>query len=381
MDSVRTISCKLYVAPYQAQHVDDTLKAFADACNYAAEWGRQNKVSAQFKLQKATYYEIRSRFGLSANLAVRAIARVSPSLRKAKTRNSVFRPTSIDYDARIFSFRESDWTVSLTLLRSRERFGLDIGEWQKTALAGKNPTSAVLTKKRGAYYLDIQIKEPLPPEIEPTGTLGVDRGVKNLATLSDGTNYGSETLNAYRLMRHKVRKSLQSKADKGTRTSRRRNCRRVLSRLSGKERRYQAWVNHTVSRNIVDRASESGCSIVLEDLTGIRERTSKKLRKSQRGLHNKWAFYQLEQFIKYKAERAGVPFLKIDPRYTSQTCASCLRIGNRRGDMFVCPNCGNADHADINGAKVIAAVGGVVNHPERSAMLSCEWHYAIPLAA
>ncbi len=362
---MRTISCKLQVAPYQVAHLNATMRAFADACNFVADYGRKNKVSKQFALHKACYGNIRMRFGLSANLAVRAIARAAPRLAKAKTRNSTFKATSIDYDARIFSFRESDWTVGLTLLNGRERFGLDIGDWQRKALRDQSPTSATLCKKGNDYSIDIQVKEPTPPPQKPTGTLGVDLGIKSIATLSDGTSFGGATLNAYRLKRHKVRKSLQSKTHKGSPCTRK-NARRTLKRLSGKERRYQKWINHQISKRIVETAQSNSQAIALEDLKGIRDRINPRLRKSQRGLHNAWAFYQLAEFVRYKALRAGVVVVSVNPRYTSQTCSSCRHLGRRRGKAFSCSNCGAVLDADLNGAKNIAAVGAVVSQPENS---------------
>jgi len=366
MTSIRTIPCKLVVAPHQVAAIEATLQAFADACNWVADWGREHHVSRQYDLHKGCYYTIREKFGLSANLAVRAIARVAPRLSKVKTRNSIFQPTSIDYDKVIFRFHEADWSVGLTLVGGRIRFALKIGDFQYQALRGQKPTSAVLVKKKKGYYINIQVKEPLPDPLKTTGTLGVDLGIKNIATLSDGTTMGGETLNAYRLKRHKVRRSLQSKADKGT-PSTRKNARRVLKRLSGKERRYQSWVNHQVSKHIVEQAKEQQQAIALEDLTDIRDRTNRKIRKSQRGMHNTWSFHELRWFIEYKAVRAGIKVIPVNPAWTSQTCSQCLHIGSRSGVRFHCSNCGAELHADVNGAVNIATVGAAfVTRPEYS---------------
>lgn len=213
-EGIKTISCKFDTASHQEQHIEATLQAFANACNYIADVGREHEESAKYKLQELCYHDVRERFDLSANLTIRALGRVAPRLGSAETRDSVFRPTSADYDQRIFSFREEDWTVSLTLLKSRERFDLDVGDWQRKELAGHKPTSAVLCKKRGDYYIDIQIETKLPDEHESSDTLGVDRGVSNIATLSDGTNYAGEKLNAYREKRCRVRRSLPSEGSK-----------------------------------------------------------------------------------------------------------------------------------------------------------------------
>jgi IS605 OrfB family transposase len=371
MEQVLTVSCKLAYTPSQKAQLERTLKAFADACNFVAEQGRQHKISQQFALHKLCYKSVREQFGLSANLAVRAIARVAPRLAKKPTRDSEFAPTSVDYDVRIFTFKESDWSVSLTLLDGRARFFPHIGDYQKAMLSGKQPTSAVLCKKRGAFFLDIQVKIESDAPITPTGMLGVDLGVKNIATLSDGTVMSSAALNAYRKQRHQIRRSLQAKTHKQASRRSKQNVRRLLKRLSGKESRTVKLVNHTISKAIVRQAKEAKQAIVFEDLSGIRDRTNQKLRKSERTLHNAWSFYSLQQFVEYKAKLAGIPVVKIDARYTSQTCHQCLHIGQRKGEAFKCANCGLDTHADVNAAQNIATVGAVVTRLEDSEKLSC----------
>ncbi|BDI19379.1 hypothetical protein ANSO36C_51810 [Nostoc cf. commune SO-36] len=100
-------------------------------------------------IQNLVYNEIRALFGLSANLAVRACARVGANRKTAKQKDKpvkTFKPTSADYDARIFSFREKDWTVSLTLTNGREHIKIDAGNYQRGKLKGRKPTSAQLCK-------------------------------------------------------------------------------------------------------------------------------------------------------------------------------------------------------------------------------------------
>ncbi|MDJ1422039.1 MAG: transposase [Candidatus Methanoperedens sp.] len=74
---------------------------------------------------------------------------------------------------------------------------------------------------------------------------------------------------------------------------------------------------------------------------------------------NNWSFYQIEQFLRYKAEAAGKSVIMIDPRYTSQKCSNCGHIykGNRKGNSFHCVKCGFSLHADLNAARNIASVG------------------------
>jgi IS605 OrfB family transposase len=184
-------------------------------------------------------------------------------------------------------------------------------------------------------------------------------------------------LNRVRDHYSKLRAALQRKASKGTRSSRRR-CRELLQRLSGKERRFQAWVNHRISKAIVSRAKATNSAIALEDLTGIRERVNQQPHsKTERRRANSWAFYQLRQFLEYKARVAGVSLILVPPAYTSQTCHRCLHIhpdpaqSYRSGKKFKCGHCGWEGDADLNGANVIALLGAAVNQP-RGSWLACQ---------
>ena len=76
-----------------------------------------------------------------------------------------------------------------------------------------------------------------------------------------------------------------------------------------------------------------------------------------------WSFYQLQQFVIYKAAVIGIAVEFVDPAYTSQTCHSCLELGSREGERFSCTTCGES-HADINAACVIS-LGGAACKPAR----------------
>jgi len=388
MSQVLTISCKLKASQSQAAKLDATLEAFGQALN----WVNQNtpeKVVNAVKLQSLCYREIRARFGLSSNLArttsrlrdQQVCRRLAGARKVARQKNrpvKAFKRGFATYDARIFSFREKDWTVSLTTVEGRERFELAIGRYQRERLAGSNPKSATLVKRKdGSYSIQICVEaEPSPPQ--RTGrVLGVDLGRTDIAHTSEGDNWNGQQLNRIRDHYSKLRAALQRKASKGTRSSRRR-CRELLQRLSGKERRFQSrqrcvaktWVNHRISKAIVSRAKATNSAIALEDLTGIRKRVNQQPRsKAERRRANSWAFYQLRQFLEYKARVAGVSLILVPPAYTSQTCHRCLHIhpdpaqSYRSGKSFKCGHCGWEGDADLNGANVIALLGAVVNQP------------------
>jgi transposase, IS605 OrfB family, central region len=372
MTQVLTVPCKLKVSQSQAAKLDATLEAFGQALN----WVNQNtpeKVANAVKLQSLCYREIRARFGLSSNLAQQVCRRLAGARKVAQQKNrpvKAFKRGFATYDARIFSFREKDWTVSLTTVEGRERFELAIGRYQRERLAGSNPKSATLVKRKdGSYSIQICVEtEPCPPQ-RTDRVLGVDLGRTDIAHTSEGDNWNGQQLNRIRDHYSKLRAALQRKASKGTRSSRRR-CRELLQRLSGKERRFQTWVNHRISKAIVSRAKATNSAVALEDLTGIRERVNQQPRsKTERRRANSWAFYQLRQFLEYKARVAGVSLVLVPPAYTSQTCHRCLHIhpeqgkSYRSGKSFKCGHCGWEGDADLNGANVIALLGAAVNQP------------------
>ncbi len=377
MKSVLTIVCKLNPSKEVVKKIDTTLEMFANACNYANKEVKPT-ITSKTTIQSLVYQTIREKFGLSANLAVRACARVGANRKTAKKDKKpvkTFKPTSADYDARIFAFREKDWTVSLTLVGGREHISIVTSNYQIGKLKGKKPTSAQLCKhKDGIYYIHIQVKDEAPKPIESNNVIGVDLGRTDIAVTSDHEQWSGKEIREVRDKYSKLRADLQKKASKGTRSSRRR-CRQLLKRLSGKERRFQRHINHVISKTIVVSAKKSKSIVAIEDLTGIRKRTNKQRRnKTERRRSNSWAFYQLRTFLEYKGLINGVEILPVSPRYSSQTCHACMHLGLRSGKRFKCTNsvCGWHGDADENASYNLSIIGGVVSLLRGSEILSCK---------
>lgn len=194
---------------------------------------------------------------------------------------------------------------------------------------------------------------------------GVDLGRTSIAVTSDGDTFSGAHVTAVRDRYTRVRRRLQKAATKGTRSTRRR-ARAIEQRIAGRERRFQRDTNHGISRRIVGQAVASDRAIGCEDLTGIRERTNTQPRsKTERRRSNSWAFYQPRRFLAYKCQAAGVPFVLVNPAFTSQMCHRCLHVGGRSGKRFAClnPACAWRGDADYNGASNIAHLGRSVMTP------------------
>lgn len=375
MEQVLTIVCKLRPSVEQASQIDALLQAFADGCNYANQIVKAG-VTSKTTIQSQVYQDLRNKFQLSANQAVRVCARVGVNRKTAKQKNKpvkAFKPTSADYDARIFSFREKDWTVSLTLINCREHIKIDAGNYQRSKLKGRKPTSAQLCKHRdGQYYIHIQLKDETPNPIKSDKVIGVDFGRRDIAVTSDGEKWDGKPIQKVRDRYSKVRASLQAKVSKGTRTTRRR-VRNILKRLSGREQRYQTWLNHNISKRVIETAKSQSAVVAIENLTGIRDRTNQQPRnKTERRRSNSWAFFQLRSFLEYKGLKEGVEVIAINPAYTSQTCHVCNHIGLRSDKRFRCSNCGWHGDADLNGAINISKLGAVFVSLPGGSNLSCE---------
>ena len=219
--------------------------------------------------------------------------------------------------------------------------------------------SSLQFDRNNNLILNLNLDIPYNPKNETVEgrTLGVDLGIKYPAymCLNDDT-YKREhigSIDDFLRIREQMqdrRRKLQHdlkfiKGGKG-----RNKKMQALDRLRDKEKNFATTYNHMISKNVVEFAKKNQCEYInMEKLT-------------KDGFNNKilrnWSYYQLQQYIEYKAEREGIQVRYIDPAYTSQTCARCGHIDkeNRQTqEKFICTKCGfelNADHnASINIAR------------------------------
>lgn len=356
-----TLKIKLLPNKEQSDLLISTLKEANLACNTISEIAFSKNLFNQFKLHKETYYLIKNNFNLSAQMAVRCIGKVTDSYKLDKKTKRTFKELgSIAYDSRIMTYKPNN-IISLWCVGGR----------QNIKFVCHNPAylpyiqgEADLVYKKGKFYLFQTVEVPEEEIKDIEDFIGCDFGQSDIATLSDGTNFNSTQLKKVRKKYTKVRASVQSK---GTKSSK-----KLLKRLSGKESRFVSISNHSISKVIVAMAKAQNKGIAIEDLTNIRK-TAKPKSKAMKTELNRWSFYQLHQFLTYKAKLSGVKLVVIPPQYTSKTCNNCNHIGNRNGKNFKCKNCGNVADADHNAAKNISAWGVVVNTPEKSTLF-CSLH-------
>lgn len=324
-----------------------TMERFNAACDALAIWAADHSTHSKWTIQAACYRNTRETFGLSAQLTVRAIAKAAqaqdglPEGKAAK-----FRPHgAVVYDSRIMSFKGIE-AVSLSTVEGRVLVPMRLGDYQRSRI-NRQRGEADLILREGVFYLAICLDAPESDQFDATGTLGVDLGIVNLATDSDGETYSGEGVEQCRVRYTKRRSVLQSV---GTRSSRRR-----LAKIRRREARFRADTNHVISKQIVGKAQHTKRQIAVEELTGINARI--RVRRPQRSRQSGWAYAQLRAFIAYKALLAGVPLVAVNPRDTSRECFECghTEKANRQSQSkFVCRSCGHVAPADTNAARNIA---------------------------
>ena len=359
-----TLQVKLIPTGEQAVKLKKTFCVFNEACNTISQIAWERRVFKQFGLHKEVYYPIKETYHLSSQLVVRAISKVADAYKLDKKKQRHFREFgAITYDSRVLSYNIDKFVCSISLIGGREKITFTCYRPQLMQYA-KGEADLVVIKDK--FYLYQTIDIPDEEEEAAEDFLGVDMGLTDIVTLSDGTNISSDEVKDIRNRYNKVRASVQSK---GTR-----NCHKLLKRLKGRERRFATIVNHRISRQIVAKAKKEHKGIAIEDLKNIRwGMNSKKRNKTFRRRSNSWNFYQLRSFLEYKSKINGVQITAIPPAYTSQTCHNCGHIGIRHGKHFRCAHCGNVADADVNAALNIATWGYVNTH-ERWELLSCPIH-------
>ncbi len=341
---------KLFPTDEQYSTLKETMIEFNKCCNHIAEIAFKNGISSKFEIQKLAYDNIRKQFPqLSSQMVIRAIAKVVEAYKKDKTTKPQFKLTgAVVYDQRIMSLK-SLTTVSLWTIKGREIIKMLITGYQKVQL-GRGVGQSDLILVDNIFYLVVTVDVQESPTIDTQNIIGIDMGIIKTATISSGEVFDGAIIEKVRQKYATLRKNLQKC---GTKSSK-----RHLKKIGAKESRFRKNLNHIVSKFIVEKAKGTQSSIAIENLKGIKDKVT--VRKSQRNKHHSWSFYQLKEFILYKAKITGILVVEINPKYTSQECFKCGHISrfNRKSQSeFKCEVCGYFANADVNASNNIALRG------------------------
>ena len=393
----KTIKLRINISPEQELLLRQMTEQYRQACNFVSKYIFDNQFNLAYQsLNRELYSNLRSQFGLKSQLAQSAIKTTIARYKtvkqqlfqnpyKYKDENGNWnystktlewlwqpvlfsRPQADLVRNRDYSFVDDGQTLSINTLGKRTKCTFE-GEHFSEYLDGSwNLGTAKLVELKGLWYLHIPITKSVEDfqKENVRHVVGIDRGLRFL-TVSYDEQGKTEFISGRKVAtkRHKfqeVRRQLQSKGTK--------SAKRKLKAISGRENRWMSDVNHQISKTLVEKYGKDTL-FVLEDLTGVSFEESNLSRtvKQKYDLRS-WSFYQLEQFLTYKAHENRSEVLKVSAKYTSQRCPKCGTIHNGNRDhhrhLYSC-QCGYRSNDDRIGAMNIQLLGTMWisgdNHP------------------
>jgi len=212
-----TLQLKLLPTPEQARALLVTMERFNEAASLAAQVGFDAGVFSQPSIHERCYRILRERFGLSSQMAVRAIGKAVEAFQRDKKVCPSFRPHgAMTLDQRLLSFKGMD-RVSLLTLEGRLLIPIVFGEYQSERF-DRIKGQADLVYRDGLFFLFCTVDLPELPPHKVKRFLGVDLGIVNIAVDSEGQTFTGADVERHRRRHAKSRQTYQRT---GTRNSRR----------------------------------------------------------------------------------------------------------------------------------------------------------------
>ena len=235
----------------------------------------------------------------------------------------------------------------------------------------KGTPKAITVKREGhRWFVSIRCADvPAAPLVSTGREVGIDLGVVNLVTTSEG-----DLVDSARLERRSAARLAAAQRDLATKQRGSKRRARAKDRVADHHRRVRNRrrdLAHKLSRQLVDDFD----LLVIEDLS-VRSMVRRPMPRPRcaggfepngagaksglnRSIHDAgWG--ELAQMLAYKAEDAGRELVVVSPRFTSQRCSFCGHVdaASRRSQaVFGCTACSHRDHADVNAARNVLWAG------------------------
>lgn len=381
MKLTKTVKLRINVTLAQEDAFRQMMEQYRLACDFVSQYVFDHDFLLSIDaLNKALYRKIRARFGLKSQLAQSSIRTVVAKYKTVEENMTPYRyhdetgyhsvPRTLEWlwkpirfrrlqadlvRGHDYSFLDGGKTVSVNTLGKREKCACEREHFEEYLDGRWKIGTAKLVELKGLWYLHIPVTKEVAEfhKENAAHVVGIDRGLRFPAVSYDENGktmfLSGKKIATKRRKFQKVRRQLQAR---GTKSAKRR-----LRRISGRENRWMSDVNHQISKTLVRRYGEDTL-YVIEDLEGI---SFEKQRSADgnRELHS-WSFYQLEQFMTYKAHETCSEVIKVPAAYTSQRCPKCGRIRKESRDhhrhLYTCP-CGYRSNDDRVGAMNIQHLG------------------------
>ena len=222
---------------------------------------------------------------------------------------------------------------------------------------------ATITKENNKYYISIlTMQEQNPISLPSDSQVGIDVGLVYFATLSTGKHINNP--------RHTKRYEKQLRIDS------RSLARKMKGSNSRAKQKLKVQKLHTKIHNCRKDFIHKQSSFIVNNfsLIAVEDLKVKNMIKfGHLAKHiNDASWSELFSQLEYKSDWYGNTFVKVEPKYTSQTCSNCGHVDSDSRisqSKFVCTNCGFSENADINASKEILKRGeGIANKRQREAV-------------
>lgn len=354
MNITITAKIKIYTDVKQSDLLKLTMTQYTNACNYVSELVFKSNNFKQAEIHKQTYAFLRLEYRLPSQMACSVIKTV---LAKYKTVKSLKNELSqvkfkkLECDLvwnRDYSLLQDLFSVNT--LQGRIKVPFETKGMEQYFNSDWCFGTAKLVFKHNKWFLHIPMTKIIEemPESKINNVVGVDFGISFIATAFDSN--GKTVFFSGKKIKHKrakyknLRKQLQQKQTP--------SARKRLKIIGNRENRFITDINHSVSKALISKYG-ANTLFVIEDLTGIRNATE-KVHIKDRYISVSWSFYQLRQFMEYKALLYGSKVIAVNPAYTSQTCPKCGHTDkanrNKKQHIFNCKSCGYKSNDDRIGA-------------------------------
>jgi len=246
-----------------------------------------------------------------------------------------------------------DYWLRISTLEKRKtiRVPVKLAEYHREALVGKSINSSVqLNRREDGWWLTLSYDEKITIQAESDApVIGVDVGIANFLTSSDGKHYGT--------FHGKLRERQKRDREKRRRKAKLRAClkkkgvEKLPSTSSRSGQRLTRHVRQEINRAVNECLDEhSGAQIAYEQLSVA---TMKFKARAMNAYLRASNLAHIPKQIQWNAVKRGVPATKVKSAYSSQQCCMCYYVdtANRPNQQtFCCLVCGHSTHADLNAA-------------------------------
>lgn len=325
------------------------LKEYRSVVNKASklQFSDFKNLSALKKLHNAFYHVTRSEHpDFPSQMVIKAEQECLASYKSIKSnKHKITKPfekknLSLRLDKRLYSIVPNDKTkIRITTKEGRKEFKIVLYPKIEQLLNNYPFLDPLIFMRDGKLMINLTF-DTAKEMVKPSLCLGVDLGIRRVASCSDGRLIIDKKFNKEKRNLRYLKRQLQSKGTK--------SARKHLKKIRRKERNKNKNQVHLVANEILKTKANI---IALENLKGIK---AKKNKYQNKNAISQVPIFELRTILTYKAKNAGKSICLVSPLYTSQTdSVSGLKEGKRTGCRFYAKN-GLVYDADINAAVNIA---------------------------